>query len=217
MTESLQLIFPSFERALIDDIINNGGIRHYDADESMMRTGQYFRSALLVTKGLIKVYREDENGNEFLMYYLQPGQACALSMACSGRMEQSKIMAKAVNESTVITIPSETSERWMQQHKGWYHFVINTYRNMVDELLHTLDDVAFNNMDERLLHYLIREQQVHHSAILTINHTEVADELNSSREVVSRLMKKLSDRGMIKLFRNQQVELIDLAAKKESC
>jgi CRP/FNR family transcriptional regulator, anaerobic regulatory protein len=217
MTESLQLIFPSFERELIEDIINNGGIKHCEPDDHLMRTGQYFRSALLVTKGLIKVYREDESGNEFFMYYLQPGQACALSMICCARSEQSKIMAKAVSESTVITVPLEFTEKWMQQYKTWYHFVVNTYRSMIDDLLLTIDDIAFNNMDERLMHYLKREQEVHHSSIITVNHTEVAEELNSSREVVSRLMKKLSDRGMIKLFKNQQVELMNLDLKKESC
>jgi CRP/FNR family transcriptional regulator len=210
MIESLQIIFPSLERELIEEIIDNGGIRHYEADDQLMRTGQYFRSALLVTKGLIKVYREDENGNEFFMYYLQPGHACALSMVCCARSEQSKIMAKAVSASTVITIPPEYTEKWMQQYKSWYHFVVNTYRNMIDDLLLTIDDIAFNNMDERLLHYLKREKEVHHSSTITVNHTEVAEELNSSREVISRLMKKLSDKGMIKLFKNQHVELIEL-------
>jgi CRP/FNR family transcriptional regulator, anaerobic regulatory protein len=217
MLESLQLIFPLFEKELIEDIIENGSIKHYVADDHIMKTGQYFRSALLVTKGLIKVYREDESGNEFFMYYLQPGHACALSMVCAERSEQSKIMAKTVCDSTVISIPLSYTEKWMLKYKSWYHFVVNTYRNMIDDLLLTVDDIAFNNMDHRLSHYLRREQEVHHSSIITVNHTEVAEELNSSREVISRLMKKMSDRGMVKLYKNQQVELINLGAKKESC
>lgn len=218
MTESLQLVFPSFEKELIADIVAHGGIRQYNADEQIMRTGQYFRSAVLVIQGLIKVYREDEKGNEFFMYYLQPGQACALSMVCSSGAQQSKIMAKADTQASVITIPVEYTDKWMQQYRTWYHFVVETYRSMIDGLLLTVDDIAFNNMDNRLLHYLEREQQVHHSDLLTINHTEVAEELNSSREVISRLMKKLSDRGMIRLLKNQQVEILDLELKrKERC
>ena len=218
MAESLQLIFPGFESELISEIISNGGIRKFNADDHIMKTGQYFRSALLVTQGLIKVYREDDEGNEFFMYYLQPGQACALSMVCSAKNEQSKIMARALTDAMVITIPLALTEKWMQQYRSWYHFVVNTYRSMIDGLLLTIDDIAFNKMDERLLNYLKREQEVHHSSILTINHTIVAEEVNSSREVISRLMKKLAERGVIRLLKNQQVEVIGLGlTKTESC
>jgi CRP/FNR family transcriptional regulator len=119
-------------------------------------------------------------------------------------------MAKAVVETSVIMIPTACMDAWMQKYKSWYHFVMETYRNRIDELLQTIDDIAFRNMDERLLSYMKREQQVHNSSILTINHTEVAEELNSSREVVSRLMKKVSEKGIIRLLKNQQVEILDL-------
>ncbi|HEX6914313.1 MAG TPA: Crp/Fnr family transcriptional regulator [Chitinophagaceae bacterium] len=218
MVESLEIVFPSFERALVDEIISKGGLRSYAADEPLLRTGQYFRSALLVVQGLIKVYREDENGAEFFMYYLQPGQACALSMVCAAKNEQSKIVARAVSESTVITIPLEYTDRWMQEYRSWHVFVVETYRRMIDGLLLTIDDIAFRNMDARLAHYLEREIEIHHSDILLVNHTAVAEELNSSREVISRLMKKLSDRGAIRLLKNQMVEIIDLKMmQKESC
>jgi CRP/FNR family transcriptional regulator len=98
---------------------------------------------------------------------------------------------------------------WMQKYKGWYHFVMDTYRNRIEELLQTIDDIAFRNMDERILNYLRREQQVHNCSVLTINHTSVAEELNSSREVVSRLMKKVSEKGLIRLLKNQQIEIPD--------
>ncbi len=210
MTQSLEILFPSFEKDLVQEIIENGEMKTFAADEILVKTGQYFRSILLIVDGLIKVYREDQQGNEFFIYYLQPGQACALSMKCQFRNETSQVMAKAVTETSVITVPIACMDEWMQKYKSWYHFVLNTYRNRIEELLETIDDIAFRNMDDRLLSYMKREQQIHNSSILTINHTEVAEELNSSREVVSRLMKKVSEKGMIRLLKNQQVEILDL-------
>lgn len=218
MVESLEIVFPSFERELVDEIISKGGLRNYAADEALMRTGQYFRSAMLVVQGLIKVYREDDEGGEFFMYYLQPGQACALSMVCAAKNEQSKILARAVSESTVITIPLEYTDKWMQEYRSWHLFVVETYRRMIDGLLLTIDDIAFRNMDARLAHYLEREIEIHHSSLISINHTAVAEELNSSREVISRLMKKLSDRGAIRLLKNQMVQVVDLKIlQRENC
>jgi CRP/FNR family transcriptional regulator, anaerobic regulatory protein len=210
MTRSLETIFPSFEKELLQEIIQKGEMKVFAEDETLVKTGQYFRSILLIVDGLVKVYREDQQGDEFFIYYLQPGQACALSMKCQLRNETSQVLAKAVTETLVITVPIDCMDEWMTKYKSWYHFVMDTYRNRIEELLQTIDDIAFRNMDDRLLSYIKREQQVHNSSILTINHTAVAEELNSSREVVSRLMKKVSEKGLIRLLKNQQVEILDL-------
>jgi len=210
MTQAIQSLFPSFEKELLQEIVDKGEWKMFKTDEKLMRTGQYFRSILLIIEGLIKVYREDEDGNEFFMYYLQPGQACALSMKCPEKMEKSEIMAKVIEDTTIIAIPFEYMDDWMHQYKSWFHFVMDTYRQRVEELLITIDDIAFRQLDERLLSYFKKAKQIYNNSILTINHTEIAEELNSSREVVSRLMKKLSDNGMIRLLKNQQVEILDL-------
>jgi CRP/FNR family transcriptional regulator, anaerobic regulatory protein len=210
MPQNLETLFPFLENELIQEIIQKGEVKVFREDEMIVKTGQYFRSILLIVDGLIKVYREDQHGDEFFIYYLQPGQACALSMKCQLRNETSQVMAKAVTETSVITVPIACMDAWMRKYKGWYHFVMDTYRNRIEELLQTIDDIAFRNMDERLLHYIRREQQVHNSSIITINHTAVAEELNSSREVISRLMKKVSEKGLIRLLKNQQVEIVDL-------
>ena len=218
MTENLKILFPSFEKGLIENIIHEGEMKTFKTGEQLVKTGQYFRSILLVVEGLVKVYREDEDGNEFFIYYLQPGQACALSMKCSLHDEKSEVMAKAVEDTTIIAVPLENMDRWMHDYKSWYHFVLDTYRRRIEEMLETIDQIAFRNMDERLLNYIKREQVIHNSSVVTINNTEVAEELNSSREVVSRLMKKLSEKGMIRLLKNQQIEITGLnAVAKESC
>lgn len=209
IASSLSTIFPDFETSLVDNIEANAIVRTFKDGELLIRTGQNIRSTALVVDGLLKVYREDEEGNEFFMYYLQPGQACALSMVCATKQETSQLMVKAVADSEVIMIPLEFMDKWMGQYKTWYQFVVETYRARFEELLITIDHVAFRNMDERLEFYLKRHQETLKSNMIPVTHQEIANELNSSREVISRLMKKMAERGKIKVHRNH-VEIIQL-------
>ena len=202
-------IFPLFEPALQDDLLLRSSVQQFNAGEPLMRTGQYFRSTMLIVSGLVKVYREDEEGNEFFMYYLQPGQACALSMVCATKQQTSQVMVKAVKDTTVLAIPLSFMDAWMATYKSWHQFVLETYRSRFEELLVTLDHVAFRAMDERLEFYLRQHQQTLQTGTITINHQEIADELNSSREVISRLLKKMEQLGKIKLHRNA-IEIIQL-------
>lgn len=200
--------FPQFEQPLMDEILAHSTIKHVEEGEEVLRTGQYIRSTVLLLSGLLKVYREDDEGNEFLMYYLEPGHACALSMMCTARDEQSQIMAKAVTDAEVILIPSHLSELWLAKYKTWHNFVIASYRQRFEELLQTLDSIAFKGLDERLLFYLKRHVKVSGKEV-RLSHQHIADELNSSREVISRLLKKLEQTGAITLHRNY-IEVHDL-------
>jgi len=202
-------IFPDFEKPLRDVILEKSEIKYFKAGEQLMKTGQYFRSTMLLVEGLVKVYREDDQGNEFFMYYLQPGQACALSMVCATKSETSQIMAKAVKDTSMIAIPLKYMDEWMTQYKSWYHFVLETYRARFEELLVTLDHVAFQAMDERLLFYLKKNHETLKTDVLEISHQEIAAELNSSREVISRLLKKMEQMGKLKLNRNS-IEIVKL-------
>ena len=210
MKQDIQSAFPSFEKSLLDKIEEEAELKTFEGGEVLMKTGQYFKSILLIVDGLIKIYREDDSGQEYFMYYLQPGQACALSMISASKQEKSEIMAKVVEPTTVIAVPLSVMDKWMQDYRSWYHFVIETYRKRFEELLNTLDHTAFRSMDEKLLFYLKREQEIKKTNILSINNTEIAQELNSSREVISRLMKKLAERGMIKVLKNQLIEILSL-------
>lgn len=210
MNLDLRTAFPNFENKLIENLEDKAEIKVFEPGELLMKTGQYFKSILLIVDGLIKVYREDEEGHEYFIYYLQPGQACALSMMSASKQEKSEVLGKVVERTTVIAAPLEYMDQWMHDYKSWYNFVLGTYRKRFEELLITLDHTAFRNMDEKLIFYLKREQLIHRTNILTINNTEVAQELNSSREVISRLMKKLTERGMIKQLKNQLIEIVNL-------
>ncbi len=199
--------FPQFEPGLIELIEKEAVQRSFNAGDIIMRTGQYIKSTVLVLEGRIKIYRENQDGGEFLMYYLQPGQACAVSMICAIQSGTSEIMAMAEDDSEVLMIPVHLMDDMMNQYKSWYQFVIQTYRGRFDELLSVVDNIAFRNMDERLEFYIKRYVEKAGKKNLEISHQQIADDLNSSREVISRLLKKMEQRGLVKLHRNM-IELI---------
>lgn len=207
---TIKSLFPSFESELINEITAHAILKTYKEGDMLMKTGQYFRSVLIVVTGLVKIFREDDEGNEYFMYYLQPGQACALSMICAARHQTSQLKAEASEPTEVITVPLEYMDKWMKTYPNWYYFVLESYRGRFQELLSTIDHVVFRNMDERLLFYLKKQTDIAGTDILTVNHTVIAQELNSSREVISRLMKKLSENGMIRIVSAQKIQVLDL-------
>lgn len=209
--ELIRTIFPDFEKALVTEIASRGTLRHFHAGDLLMKTRQNIRSTMLILSGLAKVYREDDEGSEFYIYHIGPGQGCALSMICALRQQTSQIMARAVAETDAIVVPLEMMDTWMMKYPSWYRFVIGTYRSRFEELLVTIDQIAFRNMDERLIFYLKKHRDILQSKLLPVTHTEIAIELNSSREVISRLLKKLADKGMVKVHR-QFVEIVNLEA-----
>ena len=208
MSSELHPIFPEFSNELLEAIEEAGVVKHFEAGATLIRTGQYIKSTLLVTKGKLKVYREDDDGNEFFMYYLLPGQACAISLICATRSKQSQIMAKAIEDSEVLMIPLDLMDSWMAKYKNWYEFVISTYRNRFEEILEVVDNIAFRAMDERLKFHLNRMRDTTGSGDLKLSHQEIASDLNTSREVISRLLKKMEQRGLVKLHRNH-IELLN--------
>ena len=199
--ENLQHLFPNFEEGLYKEIIKYGTIKEVKAGETLLKVGQSIRSTMLIIDGLVKLYREDDEGREFFIYHLDAGQACSLSMVCAAKHETSEVLAKALTDATILAIPLEFMDQWMSKYKSWYQFVITSYRNRFEELLKTIDAIAFSSMDERLEDYL-KKQVDKLGATLKITHQEIANDLNSSREVISRLLKKMEAKGWLVIHRN---------------
>jgi CRP/FNR family transcriptional regulator len=210
--ELLEQRFPMFEPELVDKLASIGTLKTFAEGEEMMRTGQYFRSTMLIVDGLVKLYREGDEGGEFFVYYIEPGNACALSMVCASQQKTSEVMARAMRESQAILVPIDKMDALMLEHRSWYYFVLETYRSRFEEILTVVDAIAFKAMDERLEFYLTKQARTLESTILNTTHQQIADDLNTSREVVSRLLKKMEQNGMISLHRNQ----IDLTPMVES-
>jgi CRP/FNR family transcriptional regulator len=205
----LQARFPDLEPALKDEIARRGSVLEIDAGTVLLRAGEPMRSTMLVLDGRIKIYRIDDEAHEYLMYYLEPGMACAFSFMCAATREDSQITAIAETECTVVSIPFELTMGWMKQYRSWDEFVLRTYRSRFEELLQTLDNIAFRSMDERLVFYLKRKMEGE-GRELHISHQEIARDLNSAREVISRLLKKMEQRGALELSRNS-IHIKDLS------
>ena len=197
----IKKLFPTLEEGLYKEILEHGTIKEVKAGETLLRVGQTIRSTMLILDGIVKLYREDDEGKEFFIYHLDSGQACSLSMICAAQHETSEVLAKALTDATILAIPLEFMEQWMSKYRSWYQFVITSYRNRFEELLKTIDAIAFTNMDERLEDYL-KKQVDKLGYVLKMTHQDIANDLNSSREVISRLLKKMEGKNWVVIHRN---------------
>lgn len=198
----LDTVFPDFEPDLKQRLIKDCILKEIPAGEVIMRTGQFIKHTLLIGSGRVKLYRQGDDGEEAFIYDLEPGSACALSMICNTKQEASEIMAKAVEDTVAIMIPIQLMDELMQKYKTWYYFVIANYRARFEELLVLFDNVVFKGMDERLEFYLNNRFKNSKISQISITHQEIANDLNTSREVVSRLLKKMEQDRKIRLLRN---------------
>ncbi|WP_295125006.1 Crp/Fnr family transcriptional regulator [uncultured Chitinophaga sp.] len=194
--------FPFLDPALRSTIASIGFIREIPAGGVLMRSGEFLKYTMLVAEGSIKVYRESPEEGEIFMYELEPGNACALSMICATTARASEVMGRAEKDAVLVMLPIEEMETLMKEHKSWYRFVVESYRSRFEEILEVLDSVAFRSMDERLQHYLGKQSIRLHTRELKLTHHDIASDLNSSREVISRLLKKMEQRGLVSLGRN---------------
>jgi CRP/FNR family transcriptional regulator len=201
--ELLNKYYPQFDEDLKQYIASKALVKEFKSGDEMMRSGQYLKSTMLVTKGRVKLFTNGEDGEDFFMYYLEPGQACALSFVCAARNKKSDLEAVAIEDVEAIMIPIELMDDLMIKHKSWYYFVIESYRNRYQEVLDALRSVAFHGMDERLEYYLIKQKNSFQNKTLNLTHEQIANDLNSSRVVISRLLKQMENNGKVKLLRNE--------------
>jgi CRP/FNR family transcriptional regulator len=195
------------ERGLQEEIVQVGRLMSFRAGEVIMDFGSYVRMIPLVVKGSVKVVREDDDGREIFLYYLQPGEACSMSFTCCMMNKKSEIRTVAEDDTEIIAIPIRYMDEWMTKYQSWKNFVMRTYDTRMNELIRTIDDIAFRKMDERLLLYLEKKAEALGGKTINATHQEIAYDLNASREAVSRLLKQLEKDGMVKLGRNK-IELV---------
>ena len=198
-----------FEDALINEIVQAGTFKEVPAGFKMMEIGSYIKAIPLLVSGVIKILREDTNGDELLLYYLEKGDTCSMTMTCCMGQTKSEIRAVVETDAKLIMVPVQKMEQWTANFTSWRNFVFESYHNRLNEMLHTIDSIAFDNMDQRLLNYLKEKARITQSKVIENTHQEIAYDLHSSRVVVSRLLKKLENIGKIKLHRNY-IQIITL-------
>lgn len=202
MTLTTPLPFP-FEPDLLTAINETGQLRTIEAGTVLMEPGLPMLYIPIVLSGSVKIMRPDEDAGELLLYYLNPADSCALSMSSLLSGEASSILAVVEEKAQILMIPVERAEDWMGRYPTWRQFVFHTYQKRFDDLLQTLDSVAFRQLDERLLTYLNQKATLAGGRHLYITHETIARDLNTSREVISRLLKQLEKRGHVQLSRNK--------------
>jgi CRP/FNR family transcriptional regulator len=191
-----------FEEDLIEEIARVGTIKEVPQGFHLIEIGQYVRYMPLLLEGAIKIMRDDHDGEELLLYFLEKGDTCAMTMTCCMGETKSEIRAIAETDTKLIMIPIEKMESWTVKYKSWRNFVFESYHVRLMELLETVDKIAFLKMDQRLVEYLKDKVKVHEDQIIKSTHQEIAYELNTSRVVISRLLKTLEHKKVVELNRN---------------
>lgn len=196
-----------FEDKLIDEIVAVSLLRDFKQDDVLIDFGDYIKKMPLLITGAIKILREDVDEGDLLLYFIEKGDTCAMSMACCMGETKSEIKAVAETDGTVIMIPVHKMEEWLGKYKSWRIYVFNSYNSRLKEMLHAIDNLAFMNMDKRILHYLKDKVKINNSKEIKNTHQEIAYDLHTSRVVVSRILKSLENEGTIRLHR-ASIELL---------
>ena len=199
-----------FEPKLITEIGQFGMYQHYREGDVIMDYGKYIRMMPIVLKGTVKVMRMDENGKEILLYYLGSSESCSMAYSCCVEAKKSEIRAVAEDDVELIGIPHVKLDEWLCTYPGWNNYIFRSFNDRFTELLKSIESIAFHKLDERLVSYLKEKQKLSGSSVIKSSHYQIADELATSRVVISRLLKQLENNKKIILYRNEIKILKDL-------
>lgn len=192
-----------FEEELIDEIVNVGHLDKIKSGELLIDIGTEMTHIPLILDGVVKIIRREKEGEEIVLYFLERGDTCAISFVNCINRKQSMFKGVVDKDIEAIFIPVEYIDNWLAKYKSWRHFIIDSYHFRLIEMVESIDSLAFMNMDERLMKYLTDKVKITNDVDLEITHQEIADDLNSSRVVITRVIKQLHDKGKIFSTRNK--------------
>lgn len=192
-----------FEPALIEEIKKFGELKHYKDGGIIMDYGKYIRMMPLVAKGTVKVLKKEESGKEILLYHLSDNDTCSMAYSCCLEEKKSDIRAIAEGDVDIIAIPHSKLDEWLQKYPSWKNYIMRSFSERFSELLKSIESIAFHKLDDRLIAYLKEKQRLSGSSVIKASHSQIAEELATSRVVVSRLLKILENNGKILLYRNE--------------
>ena len=196
------------DASLVIDIEKYSKHKQLEKDDILMETGDAIQFIPIVQSGVLRIVRQNPDGKEVFLYHLYPGQTCAMALNCCQSGKKSMVKAIAEDKTEILLIPVQQIEDWFK-YPEWRAFINTTYGNRFSELLNVIDMIAFNNLDKQLLHYLQQRAKAVNTKALYITHQEIADELHTHREVVSRLLRTMEEKKMVILGRNTIELLID--------
>ncbi|HTI58631.1 Crp/Fnr family transcriptional regulator [Mucilaginibacter sp.] len=191
---------------LLDDIKKFARTKAVKRDDVLINPGDKILFVPIVQKGVLRIVRQDMDGKEIFLYHLYPGQTCAMAINCCQSNRESMIKAVAEDDSEVLQIPVNIVEDWFK-YPEWKAYINSTYGSRFAELIEVIDLVAFHNMDKQVLHYLQERSRAADSKFIQITHQQIADELHTHREAISRLLRTMEQKNIVKLGRNT-IELL---------
>lgn len=197
------------ESELLKEIQEVGVYKTISKNEIIIDVDDAIKAIPLLLNGAIKILREDENGDELVLYYLERSDTCAITLSCCLGQTKSKIRAVSETEVELVMIPKQKMADWLSAYNSWQSFILQSYHSRVNELLEAVDTIAFLKMDERLFKYLKDKAMVTGNDAIYTTHKQISEDLHTSRVVISRLLKKLENEGKIKLSRNS-IKVIEL-------
>lgn len=193
----------TFEPELVKEIMQFGELKQYKEGDVVIDYGKYIRMMPLIVKGTIKVFMKDETGNEILLYYLSANESCSMAYSCCMELKKSEVKAIAEDEVELIAIPQVKLEEWLCKYPSWKKYIMRSFNERFLELLKSIESIAFHKLDERLINYLKDKHRLSGSRVVKASHNQIAEELHTSRVVVSRLLKQLENNKKIILYRNE--------------
>jgi len=195
-------VFPFFEEELISEIIQVSVFKKIKEGDNVIEEESYIKSFPLVLSGCLRVSKVNDEGNELLLYYLKQGEICAMALTCCIGMQKSNILITAIEDSEILAVPVDKPEKWMGEFRTWKEFMMYSYRKRFEELLDTIDAIAFRQMDERLIRFFMELYRSTGKTVFKGTHNDIALQLNTSREVVSRLLSRLEKENKVVTRRN---------------
>ena len=189
------------DTALLAAIEKFSRFKSFEKDTVLMNSGDDIVFVPIVQTGVLRIIRQNDDGDEVFLYHLYAGETCALSVNCSQTHKRSMVKAVAEDATDVVLIPVQQVEDWMR-FPQWKSFIDQAYARRFGELIEVIDLVSFSNMDTQVTHYLQERSKAINSNILNITHQQIADELHTHREVISRLLRQMEQKNLIGLGRN---------------
>jgi len=191
------------DAAIRQKLLKLGVIKHFKIGDVILEEGAFIRFIPIVLKGTLRVMRPDEEGREMLLYYIGPGESCIMSFLAGLNHDTSKVKALAEDDAEILLIPAEKANELSRTDPRWNQYIFKLYQKRFEELLGMVNSIAFHKLDQRILDSLKKKAALTQSSEIFVTHQQLADELGTSREVVSRLLKQMENEKLIMLSRNK--------------
>ncbi len=192
----MKSILAYFDNELIKSFEKEGIVKKVAKDTELIRDGQYINSIPIIIKGLVKVFTK-YNEKEFLLYYIQPSESCVMSFIVSRKNEPSTFFAKTEEDSEILILPANRVQEWIKIYPEFNAMFFDLFNERYFDLINTLNHVLFDRLDSRLYSYLKEKTILFNSSVISISHKDIANEMGTSREVITRVLKKLESESKV--------------------